>query len=350
MTDKKEQLNNLNKIIPSIKPTGTEINIDRPLEDYVRGYNNKVINAISDTANTKSLQPDKGDLQLSPDNSLKWEMSKEIYDKLPLDPKNFRDFMIVCMFNQKYKNGSRPYNTNIAISDYLNLIGKESNETNRKIAIKNLNEMGDILTTAKISYVSKDKKGKVKDFDYMNIFGRARAKGQKAIFNFTPDFYDHVMSHVMPVPYLTDYFTMPLNKSKYAPAIFTHILIVKNAGADRDTDNSRKIRVKSLIEHTDIPSSAYISQNGRHFKRQIIDPFFSALNFIQDYTKRKITFEILKDGKPFTKEPTIDIFYNLIIKFTFSGYQDQTKRIVTKNKKIQNANRAKHANAKAKQA
>lgn len=211
-------------------------------------------------------------------------------------------FDVLCCLGLKgTKEGFKNNCVHLSVREYM----QETATADRKIAKKRLRNAVDFLTCARVPDIDikiKRKKGIVES--YINISsGVDYYKNGDIDFYFNPNYLPKL---IFVAHFTTSIIRTDSQKLPYVRSLGYYISIMKRTNTGKPKEDL--IKLETLLEEGGLPSFETVKENGRHYEREIIEPFEKNMDAIEEISWHYCNNE----GRPLKRAVTDRINGNLL--------------------------------------
>lgn len=313
-------------------------------ENYKNMLQNNAINTISRYSGLKkhtTKDPFNGKFitKSSKNFTLEIQCKKDLLSLMNVPTQQLFNFCL-CKLTEK---GLQTEELKIPIKEYMTARGLKD----KKEARKQIKNGLDVIYDCSLSFKDKGEKGQFRDYKDVRILSSKGIENGYIIAEFSQSFVTMLKSSGYPLKFPKRLFKLS-GRSIYAYNMGVRIIEHKNMNAGKPNENI--MAVKTLLYTTSLPTYEEVKKGDRSYNQKIITPFVKGLDDLQACG---ITWEYChENGKPLTDKECEDlnynIFENLLIKFTFEDYPDQTERLKRKEKQKKQIERNKKRQANKK--
>ena len=192
--------------------------------------------------------------------------------------------------------------------------------------------------------------GHLINFDNLSIFGRVKLDGDCIYMEFTQSFAEYLS--MLPLNQYCRNLMLIDGRNPNPYNIGIKMWEHYNLDNNIKKGNNNRLRVKSLLRASNLPSYEKILSQRGSWERKIKDPFEDALDDLVEYGVIKPWDYTKKNGEPLTREDRINLtsyhdWENLLVMFEIKDPKDHRKRIERKTQKRKSASSKKGANGVA---
>ena len=213
--------------------------------------------------------------------------------------------------------------------------------SDRKDAKKRLRNGADFLRKANVPIIDPKKKEKNIVESYINISsGVDYYKNGDLDFYFNDD-YLKILVDSFNMYYTTSVIRTDARSFPYTRTLGFYISLMKRINAGKPREDL--IKLSTLREAGGLPSFEQIKKNGRHYERDIIKPFESNMDAIDEILWDYCTSsgKVLKKTLTDNIKPEIFFRDDLFVKITWIGYPDTQPLLQAKEKQRKKAEKIK---------